>query len=197
VPSELSPGSSVSIALGKWSIYGPAKLTGRARRASIFVAGGNGAILDGRSNLVTANNPARIGDTLQIFANGLGAPTRRCLGDRRSVVAANRSGNGHGRGVNVPVAYQGLAPGFVGLYQVNVVLVSGVPTGGRNSVVITQNGVASNPALPATIRSGSLNYSLGYLNRPGPLHLDGDVKYQPSDSKRFATEQPRSRQRLR
>ena len=49
-------------------------------------------------------------------------------------------------GAPAPVAYAGLAPGFVGLYQVN----AQVPTGlaaGNQPVVITMNGIQSSIAL--------------------------------------------------
>jgi len=53
-----------------------------------------------------------------------------------------------------------LAPGFVGLYRVDVQLTGGVPTGDgiavvlrQNgiAVVLRQNGIASNPNLPVSI----------------------------------------------
>ena len=49
----------------------------------------------------------------------------------------------------MPVTYQGLAPGFVGLYQVNVVLTGVAP--GNHAVVLQQNGITSNPSLPVSI----------------------------------------------
>ena len=49
------------------------------------------------------------------------------------------------------MAYAGLTPDSVGLYQVNVKLTSGVPTGDGQAVVITQNGLVSNPNLPVSI----------------------------------------------
>ena len=53
--------------------------------------------------------------------------------------------------MQLPVDYAGLTPGFVGLYQVNVHLGSSVPTGDNLAVVLTQNGIASNPNLPIRI----------------------------------------------
>jgi len=44
-----------------------------------------------------------------------------------------------------------LAPGFVGLYRVDVELTGGVPTGDGIAVVLRQNGIASNPNLPVAI----------------------------------------------
>jgi uncharacterized protein (TIGR03437 family) len=54
-------------------------------------------------------------------------------------------------GVQLPVDYAGLTPGYVGLYQVNVHLGANVPTGDNLAVVFTQNGIASNPNLPIRI----------------------------------------------
>jgi uncharacterized protein (TIGR03437 family) len=54
-------------------------------------------------------------------------------------------------GVEAQPFYQGLAPGFVGLYQVNVFIPAGAPLGDAVPIVIKQNGIASNPNLPVTI----------------------------------------------
>jgi uncharacterized protein (TIGR03437 family) len=42
------------------------------------------------------------------------------------------------------VHFAGLAPGFVGLYQVNVQIPDGLAPGPAVPLVLTQNGVASN-----------------------------------------------------
>jgi adhesin/invasin len=49
-------------------------------------------------------------------------------------------------GVNAPVSFSGLAPGFVGLYQVNAEVPAGLASGNQ-PVVITIGGSASNSAL--------------------------------------------------
>lgn len=48
-------------------------------------------------------------------------------------------------GEELPVLYQGLAPGLVGLYQVNVLLSPSIVPGDAVPVVIKQEGVSSNP----------------------------------------------------
>jgi uncharacterized protein (TIGR03437 family) len=47
-------------------------------------------------------------------------------------------------GINAPVHFAGLAPGFVGLYQVNVQAPAGVTAGSAVPLVLTQAGVSSN-----------------------------------------------------
>jgi uncharacterized protein (TIGR03437 family) len=49
-------------------------------------------------------------------------------------------------GVNAIVSFSGLAPGFVGLYQINVEIPAGVKTGNQN-VVIKMAGLSSNTVL--------------------------------------------------
>ena len=49
-------------------------------------------------------------------------------------------------GIAAEVTYSGLAPNYVGLYQVNAVIPSGVTPGNAVPVVITINGVPSNTA---------------------------------------------------
>jgi uncharacterized protein (TIGR03437 family) len=47
------------------------------------------------------------------------------------------------------VTFSGLAPGFVGLYQVNAQLPIGVQTGGAVPLVLISGGVSSNPVTVA------------------------------------------------
>ena len=47
-------------------------------------------------------------------------------------------------GVEAPVSFSGLAPGFVGLYQVNVEIPEGVASGDSIEVAITIGGAMSN-----------------------------------------------------
>jgi adhesin/invasin len=53
-------------------------------------------------------------------------------------------------GFNAPVTFSGLAPGFVGLYQVNVVVPSGLQPGSQWVQIVT-GGLSSNIAtVPVT-----------------------------------------------
>ena len=105
------------------------------------------------SQLVTPENPAHIGDILEIFATGLGAtdpPVESGAAGPSFSTVLNPVSVEIG-GLGVPVLYQGLAPGFVALYQVNVIVPEGIPTGDAVQIRLIQNGVISNPEDPATI----------------------------------------------
>jgi uncharacterized protein (TIGR03437 family) len=117
----------------------------------IFKSGDFAAVLDSEYRPINAQNPARPGDTVQIFATGLGltdppASTGELPPPFTNVQAPVTVTIG---GVEMPVSYQGLAPGYVGLYQVNAVLPE-MPAG-THALVLRQNGIASNPILPVSI----------------------------------------------
>ena len=86
---------------------------------------------------------------MQVFATGLGATEPRVPSGQAGpsteplakvvVMPEVRIGNKTAR-----VLFAGLAPGFVGLYQVNVEIPSGVEPGPAVPVVVTQNAVVSN-----------------------------------------------------
>jgi uncharacterized protein (TIGR03437 family) len=98
---------------------------------------------------VTASAPARAGEFLSIFASGLGAVAPAVA----SGAAASGTSLSRTRqtptvtigGRSAPVSFSGLAPGFVGLYQVNVQVPAGV-SGAALPLVVTLRGVASNTA---------------------------------------------------
>lgn len=95
---------------------------------------------------VTASNPAKRGQVIQIFANGLG-PAESTLQTGEPVPA---QGLVNTRslptvtigGKNAPVSFSGMAPGFVGLYQVNVAVPTDV-SAGTQQLVISIGGVSS------------------------------------------------------
>lgn len=111
--------------------------------------GGPGAILDSTYQLVSTSNPVTAGTGfIQIYCTGLGAVTNQPsdgavapgnpLAETTTVPAVTIGG------VPVTVYFSGLAPGFVGLYQVNAGLPANIPTGDAVPVVLTIGGVESN-----------------------------------------------------
>jgi uncharacterized protein (TIGR03437 family) len=110
--------------------------------------GGQGAIENVAGAVVNANSPAHPGDYILIFATGLGAVTP----SPPTGVAAIASPlsrlyvypTATIGGVPAPVYFAGLAPGFVGLYQVNVQVPPGVAPGDAVPVVLSVGTTASN-----------------------------------------------------
>ncbi len=103
---------------------------------------------------LTTTNPAGAGDVLIVYANGLGAvdnpvPTAQAApGDILSRTLATPSvtiGS-----VTAEVSFSGLAPGFVGLYQINVKVPSGVRAGSATPLVVSIGGQSSTPASIST-----------------------------------------------
>jgi uncharacterized protein (TIGR03437 family) len=154
LPLEAQPGASVSVLVSAGGLLtAPQTYLVAPAMPGIFIGSSGPAILDGQSHLVTAANPARIGDVLQIFATGLGAtdpPVASGAAGPSFSTVTNPVSVTVG-GVDAAVVYQGLAPGFVALYQVNIIVPGGVTPGDAVPVVITQNGVSSNPETPAVI----------------------------------------------
>jgi uncharacterized protein (TIGR03437 family) len=108
-----------------------------------------GAILHANFSLVSSTNPARAGETLAIYATGLG-PLQGVVrtGDPAPVAITTTLPVVHIGAFLANVAYSGTAPGFAGLYQVNVVVPPGLSLG-TQPVQITMNGMASNVATVA------------------------------------------------
>jgi len=88
---------------------------------------GYGAILKAGTGATTAQRPVKAGDTIEIYCTGLGAVGTSLSGFAETVTAPSVFiGEWPAR-----VLYSGLAPGFVGLYQVNAQVPSGLASGAR------------------------------------------------------------------
>lgn len=104
------------------------------------------AALDQNFQLITTANAVRRGSVAQIYANGLGpVDNRPASGEPAStqtLSACRSTPEVSIGGQTAPVLFCGLAPGFVGLYQINVTVPQGAPTGVQ-TVTIRNGGVTS------------------------------------------------------
>ncbi len=117
--SPAEPVSTLGVSAGVFTLDG----TGRGPAAALH--------LDGR--VVSAQQPARRGEVIQIFATGLGA-TNPVLASgvpagASPPVATVMTPAVLVGGARAQVVFSGLAPGFVGLNQVNVMIPQDAPTG--------------------------------------------------------------------
>ena len=119
----------------------------------IFLLDGvNGAIVHGADPLqvVSAENPAARGETVVVYATGLGAvQDPPASGEPASLTSLSPTipafASATVGGMPARVDFSGLTPDYVGLYQVNLVVPQDAPAGSVD-VVITINGAASNTA---------------------------------------------------
>lgn len=138
-------GSALAVSL-------PESITVASTRPAIFTVNqqgnGQGAILNQNFSANAPGNPEARGRVIQIFATGLGATTP-------AVAAGVPAPSNPPATTAIPVQatvggqpaavqFAGLAPGFVGLYQVNITVPAGVPPGPAVPLQLTQDGVPSN-----------------------------------------------------
>ena len=100
---------------------------------------GPAAVTHADNSLVTQSNPAKAGETLVLYTTGLGA-VNPAVGDGvaapsnplsqavEQILVEIQDGNGNFYTAKTP-SFAGLTPGFSGLYQINFVMPSGVPSG--------------------------------------------------------------------
>jgi uncharacterized protein (TIGR03437 family) len=106
------------------------------------------------------SRPAQIGEYITIFCTGLGAVTNQpATGAPATASPLSSTLSGPVTvsigGVNVPASFSGLAPGFLGLYQINVQVPSNAPMGSAVPLTISIGGTTSNQASIALAAAGS------------------------------------------
>jgi uncharacterized protein (TIGR03437 family) len=163
IPFEVSADSQPQVVVrtnpggGAAAIAVPETITLARERPGIFTTRqdgtGQGAILNQNSTPNAATNAAARGSVIQIFATGLGATNpvvasgQPAPGDPPALVATAVEARVGGQ--PAAVQFAGLAPGFVGLYQVNVVVPVNIEPGPAVELSLVQNGVPSNPVTVA------------------------------------------------
>ena len=110
---------------------------------------GQGAVVNALTGAVAGGaTPALRGSYVSIYTTGLGAVSNRPPTGAAALVTplsvASTTPSVSIGGVNCAVSWAGLAPGFAGLYQINVVVASGVTSGPAVPVVVSMGGVNSN-----------------------------------------------------
>ncbi len=159
IPFELAPNSRPHVVVqtrrdgsGPEVVTVPETITLAEARPGIFSTNqqgsGQGAILDVQRRLVDSAAPVAAGAIIQVFGTGLGATNPQVASGQapgaepmaRVVVPVEAQVGGK----PATVHFAGLAPGFVGLYQVNVEVPADVEAGPAVPLLLLQNGVPSN-----------------------------------------------------
>ena len=143
IPLTMAPGVHL---LRVQSAYGSLQqaVTVSAVAPGIFLIGNPpiGAITNQNFNLVGPTNPLPRGQALVIFATGLGAVTQSGQFSRTNAPVSVLL-----NGTELPASFAGLAPGFIGLYQVNVTIPAGTPPGLGIPLMLKVGGQQSNSVL--------------------------------------------------
>jgi uncharacterized protein (TIGR03437 family) len=99
-------------------------------------------------NTFPGSRPARNGEVVEVYATGLGPVTNQpASGAAASTTSLSRAMaevTATAGGVPARVAFAGLAPGTVGLYQVNIEITPELPRGDAVPVEISVGGQRSN-----------------------------------------------------
>jgi uncharacterized protein (TIGR03437 family) len=104
---------------------------------------------DGTTRLATGGDGVRAGDTIIVYANGLGETTPAVLAGTAApseplASAANPVSLEIGK-VSATVVFAGLVPGLTGVFQLNAVVPAGVPPGEAVEVLLRSAGQVSSP----------------------------------------------------
>jgi uncharacterized protein (TIGR03437 family) len=144
VNAQIPPGTAPGLhTVRVKSAYGTAQQQAavEAVAPAIFLLGAAsaGAVLNQDNSLNTALTPLARGQVLQVYATGLGATVKQgqyAVVETAVTAVVN--------GTELPVSFAGLAPGFVGLYQVNIPIPAATPPGSGVSLTLKQGGQISN-----------------------------------------------------
>ncbi|MGO4881678.1 MAG: hypothetical protein ACLP59_12750 [Bryobacteraceae bacterium] len=186
VPWELAGQSTTTLADTANGQTGTAQTVSLATFApAIFsldtTGSGPGAVLDSSYQLVNSTNPAVSGSTyILIYCTGLGpvnatvatgAPAPSNPPASTTTAATVTIG-----GVQATPSFAGLAPGYVGLYQVNVQVPASVAAGSSVPVTISIGSLTSNTVtIPVTTPPPAFNIMTTNINSftPGTATLTG------------------------
>jgi uncharacterized protein (TIGR03437 family) len=119
-----------------------------------MVSAAQAAITHADGSLVSNASPAAVNETVVVYATGLGPVSGPMVtGNPASSTSLQTTPPNQATatlgGVPATVSFSGLAPGFIGLYQVNVQVPANAPPGSSLTIAI---GGERAPAVPLPVR---------------------------------------------
>ncbi len=147
VPVNATIGPNIPLVINNGFASATIPVTISPVQPGIFtVDGSNAAALHANYTLISSAQPAAAGETILVYCTGLGAtnPTVAAGSAASTTVVsyATTTFTATIAGQNAPVVFAGLAPGFIGLGQVNIMVLSGIPSGAQ-PLILTGNGASS------------------------------------------------------
>ena len=149
IPWELAGLASAQMTVNVGDVSLPYTLTIAPELPALFESNRLAVAQDENYQLITAANPAQRGKYVILYANGLGAVANppasgeiTPAGNPDATVITPTVTLGK---MPAQVLFSGLTPGSIGLYQIDVVIPANAPSG-LQPVVISENGISSQPA---------------------------------------------------
>ena len=148
VPGDIPVGDASIVVSSNGDLSGTVDMAVEAATPAIWAA------VHGDGSAVSAADPAVAGEAISLYATGLGAVNAICRSAPPGLpIQLSQRPDCRGillGGVPLTVTFSGLAPGYVGLYQVNASVPSASPQGGfTGPLTLVDNGQAASwqPAL--------------------------------------------------
>jgi uncharacterized protein (TIGR03437 family) len=152
IPAELQPNQQYQVITSVNGFYSnPLTISTTAAEPGL-ASYNDGTVIaqDTSYNLISLANPAHAGETIILYATGMGAtnpPVATGMVAPGSQLAnVTITPQVTVGGTNAQVLFAGLSPGSVGLYQLDVVIPAGTASG-NVPIVVSQNGAASNTVM--------------------------------------------------
>jgi uncharacterized protein (TIGR03437 family) len=149
IPWETQPGSATVSLSTNGMVSNTVSVSVQATAPGLFVQGSHAIVQNSNFTLNSSSNPAKVGDTILAYLTGAGAVSPQPadgapagsspLSTVTSPVTATIGSK------TAQVSFAGLAPSFVGLWQVNVVVPLGLAQGDF-PLTVTVGGQTSNSA---------------------------------------------------
>jgi uncharacterized protein (TIGR03437 family) len=164
IPQELNPNTSYQLMVQRGStLSAPVPITTVEYQPGIYTVNQSGSgpgvvtnALTGELN--TVSNPAQASDYLTIYCTGLGTlqgpngeaePGDGVVAPPSPIYQTTANITATIGGIPAEVTFAGLAPGFVGLYQVNVQVPSGISNGGNITLVLIATDLQTGITAPS------------------------------------------------
>jgi uncharacterized protein (TIGR03437 family) len=149
IPWETKTGSATVVVSANGVASAAMNITVQAAAPELFVQGSHAIAQNSDFSLNSSSNPAKAGGTILAYLTGAGAVSNQPAdgaaagSDPLSTVTSTVTATIGGQAADV--SFAGLAPGFVGLWQLNITVPSGVAKGDL-PLTVTAGGQTSNSA---------------------------------------------------